>query len=151
MARPHTSSKAGRPLARHKLCATGPCHEGRLVNTAAGLGPTFKGVASSGMSGVVAGTGSVARTKRTNSLDDDPFQATTPLWEHIWKSMKNSHIIWYVLFKCEIFHFHSQFTVTGEQTDLMTKDGMILFWQQDCSSIRWHGRVRADIKKCTIW
>lgn len=58
MARPHTSSKAGRPLARHKLCATGPCHEGRLVNTAAGLGPTFKGVASSGMSGAVAGTGS---------------------------------------------------------------------------------------------
>ena len=36
---PQTSSKAGKPEARHRLCATGPCHEGLRVSTAEGLGP----------------------------------------------------------------------------------------------------------------
>lgn len=144
MARPHTSSKAGRPLARHKLCATGPCHEGRLVNTAAGLGPTFKGVASSGMSGAVAGTGSVARTKRTNSLDDDPFQATTPLWEHIWKSMKNSHIIW-LMYVCPIqmrdFAFSwSVYRTVNKRIWWLTKDGMPHFLAEGLQFRLWKRR-----------
>ena len=163
MARPHTSSKAGRPLARHKLCATGPCHEGRLVNTAAGLGPTFKGVASSGMSGAVAGTGRVARTKRTNSLDDDPFQATTPLWEHIWKSMKNSHIIW-LMYVCpiQLRDFPFSWSVYGRVNKRIwwLRMGCYNFWQQDCSfdcgrggrldillwdGTFWHGRVQKEL------
>lgn len=59
MALPQTSSSAGNPEARQRLCATGPCQEGRRVSTAQGRGP-----GSSGANGAVT-PGEIGRVLTT--------------------------------------------------------------------------------------
>ena len=68
MALPQTSNSAGSPEARHRLCATGPCHEGRRISTAAGRGPSSRGGRASEASETSEpGTGRVDSTRRTSS------------------------------------------------------------------------------------